>query len=155
LAASTTEALIFRASDFMSFVFGIEMPFFGIWMPRTLWRLPERAATIAPATPASAAPDASSGTFALRAIGATPLAPRFTESATPFDGEAAFPPAFALARDDPLEPFDLGLEDRDPRELAPDRLALDFVLVWATAGLPFSPDSQLAVASRKALGTRC
>jgi hypothetical protein len=67
----------------------------------------------------------------------TRVAPLFTESATPFDAEAAFP----LALDDPLEPFDFGLEDRDPRELEPDRLALDFVLVWATVGLPFSPGS--------------
>lgn len=119
----------------MPFVLGIEMPFFGIEMPRTLCRLPERVATIAPARPASAAPEASRGTFAFRANGMTRVAPLFTESATPFDAGAAFP----LALDDPLEPFDFGLEDRDPRELEAERFALDFVFVWATVGLPFSP----------------
>jgi hypothetical protein len=116
--------------------------------------LPEREAAIAPATPARAAPEASSGTFAFCASGGTPFAvfftESFTESVTPLDTgldfdfavDLAFPIAFlALVRDpfepllalvrDPFEPFDLGLEDRDPRELELDRRALDFDFVLA------------------------
>jgi hypothetical protein len=117
--------------------------------PSTFWRLAERVAAIAPATPTRAAPEASSGTFAFCASGGTLFALRFTESATPFDAELdfdfavalAFPVGFlALGRDpcepllalvrDPFEPFDLGLEDRDPRELELDRRALDFDLAF-------------------------
>jgi hypothetical protein len=57
--------------------FGIENPFrFGIETPSTFRRLPERAAAItaAPASPATAAPPASSGTFAFWAAVATPCA---------------------------------------------------------------------------------
>jgi len=129
--------------------------------PRTFWRLLERVAAIAPATPTTAAPEASNGTFAFWASGGTPFAVRFTESftesATPLDVgldfdfavdlavDLAFPVVFlalvALVRDpfepllalvrDPFEPFDLGLEDRDPRELELDRRALDFDFVLA------------------------
>jgi hypothetical protein len=87
------------------------------------------------------------------------LAPFFTESATPFDAEAAFPLALvplalAFARA-PLEPFDFELEDRDPRELEPDRRALDLDFVWATMAFLSFPSSHEAAASRKSPFTRC
>jgi hypothetical protein len=89
----------------------------------------------------------------LRTIGATPFAPFFTESATPFDAEADFTLALAFARE-PLEPFDFGLEDRDPRELELDRRALDLDFVWATMTF-LSPQQHEAAASRRWPATRC
>lgn len=139
----------------MPFILGIETPL-GTETPSTLRCLPDRVATIAPATPASAAPEASRGTFALRASGATSPAPCLIDSATPFEAEveAGFWLVLTLAGDrlepfdlarDRLEPFGLELEDRDPaeREFPPelelDRRALDFVFVWATVAIPFFP----------------
>jgi|SRR5690349_3247819 len=129
---STTTSLTFFASGFMPSALGIETP-------KTLWRLPAWVAAIAPATPASAAPEATRGTFALRTSGGTPLALRLTESATPFDAAAALL-ALALVRDPlALAPFDFGLDDRDPRALELDRRVLDLDFVWATMTFLSSP----------------
>lgn len=83
----------------------------GTETPKTLGRLPERVATIAPATPASAAPEASSGTFALRASGPTSPAPFLIDSATPLDRiESATPFDVEADFDFELALFDFDLE---------------------------------------------
>jgi len=140
-AASTTALLIFFASGFMPFILGMETPL-GTEMPSTLGCLADRVAATAPATPASAAPEASNGTFALRASGATSPAPCLIDSEMRFELEVEAEVDFGLAlplAGDRLEPFDLELDDRDPPELEPDRRALDFVFVWATVAIPFFP----------------
>jgi hypothetical protein len=90
----------------------------------------------------------------LRTRGATPFAPFFAASATPFDVDADFALALAFGRELPLEPFDFELEDRDPPEPELDRRALVLDFVWATMTF-LSPSSREAAASRRWPATRC